>query len=159
MKLLVLIIISLLLSSCSHFNQDKEKTDKISSINLFKSEPPKKWERRAYPMALTSGFLVLKNNCIYLSDKKNSENKLRIIHWPWNYSLKSSKSGIHIIDGENLEAGKIGSFVKLGGAGRSFKGLSSKLIQKYQVCNNKNVKSIWFSSSNFGHSKNRKTLQ
>jgi len=162
---LVTVIISLLLSSCSSINKTEPTKYDISSIHFFTATPPKKWENRAYSMALTHGYLVLKRNCIYLAFKKNSEKDLRIVHWPWNYSLKSSKTGIHIIDGKQRVAAKIGSFVKLGGAGGRFKNSSSKLNQKFQVCNRKNVIGAWAASPNFEYppnfspSKTRRALQ
>ena len=140
-------VICLLLSACSNIDNAKPKKYDISSINFFKAIPPKKWERRAYFMSLTRGYLVLKRNCIYLTNKKDSNKNLTIIHWPWNYSLKQSKTGIHIMDGKQQVAAKIGSFVELGGAG--FKNSNVKLYPEFQVCNGKNVIGIWGAAPNF----------
>ncbi len=164
-NVLLIVIISLLLSSCSNINNTEPKKYDISSINFFTASPPKKGENRVYPLALTWGYLVLKNNCIYLTDKKDSEKNLRNVLWPWNYSLKLSKTGIHVMDGKNLVAAKVGSFVKLGGSGGNYKYNSSKPYPKYLVCNNKNVIGAWGASPNFSRplnfdpSKTRSALQ
>ena len=164
-SILLIAVICLLLSACSNINNAEPKKYDVSYINFFKAPPPKKGERRAYFMALTRGYLVLKRNCIYLTNKKNSNKNLVVVHWPWNYSLKQSKTGVHIMDGNEQVAAKIGSFVKLGGAGKGFKNSNEKLNEKYQVCNGKNVVGIWAASPNikklrsFSPSKTRQTLQ
>ena len=146
---LVTVIINLLLSSCSNINKSEPTKYDISSINFFTATPPKKGENRYYDKASARGYLVLKRNCIYLASKKNSEKNLRIVHWPWNYSLKLSKTGIHIIDGKQRVAAKIGSVVELGGSGGTLKNSSSRLNQNLQVCNGKNVIGTWSASPNF----------
>ena len=160
-NIILIAIISLLLSACSNTNINNTESKKydISSINFFKAPPPKKWERRAYFMALTYGYLVLNRNCIYLTDKKNSNKNLRIVHWPWNYSLKQSKTGIHIMDGKQQVAAKIGSFVKLGGAGGGFKNRKTKLNPEFQACYGNNVVGIWAAAPNFKIPKNSKTRE
>jgi hypothetical protein len=155
----VTIWVSLLLTSCSNTYVNK------SNLIFFKAPPPKEGENRVYPLALTYGYLVLENNCLYLTNDKSSDKKLRILSWPWNYSFKKSKTGTHILDGNKRVIAKVGSLVKFGGAGNSIENGSFKLQQKFKVCNNSNVVGYWGVSPNFKQplsfkpSKTRKSLQ
>lgn len=146
-----IVITSFLICSCSNLSNPKSEKNGIDSINFFKAIPPKKGKIRAYPTALNSGYLVLKNNCIYLTNRKNSDKNLRIIQWPWNYSLKSDQTGIHIMDGKEQVAATIGGFVKLGGSGSGFKRSSStpSSRSKYLICMTENVIGAWGASPNF----------
>ena len=164
-NIFVIACLSLLLSSCSNSNIVDPKKYDISSIHFFKAAPPKKWENRVYPLALTYGYLVLKDNCLYLTNKKDSDKNLIILYWPWDYSLKETKAGIHIMDGKQIVTAKVGSYVNFGGAGSGFKNSSFKLKQKYKACNNINVVGHWAVSPNFNRpigfdpSKIRSSLQ
>ena len=148
-NLFLTVCLSLLLSSCSNINTAEPNKSNLSSIHFFKATPPKKWENRVYPLALTHGYIVLKNNCLYLTNKKNSEKNLRILFWPWNYSLKQTKAGTYIMDGKDRVAAKIGAYVKFGGAGSTFKDRDFKLQKKYKTCKSNNVIGHWAVSPSF----------
>jgi len=144
-----LVIFCLALSSCSTENTVKPELNSASKINFFKGTPPKKGELRAYHQALTRGYLVLQNNCLYLTDKKDSNKNLRLLFWPWNFNLKETTQGVHVINDSQKVFAKIGGFYYFGGSGSSFKESSKKLPIKYKVCITKNVIGTWGVSPEF----------
>lgn len=144
-KILITVVLCLFLSSCSNLQTIESKKDKISSINFFKADPPSNGKLQAYPTALIAGYLVLKNNCLYLSHKDKLNKKQTIISWPWNFSLKQTQNDIHIINGKNEIIARIGEYVKFGGAGLSVRDKRFK-NSKFQNCINKNVTYAWFAS-------------
>ena len=165
---IILVTFSLALSSCTTLNSVELEINHASKISFFKGIPPKKGERRAYHQALTSGYLIIKNDCLYLERKRGNpwgsygepHENLTLLTWPWNFSLVSSNQGIHVMNGSQKVFAKVGGYYYFGGSG-NYLSSSTKVPKKYKKCINNNVTSYWGVSPERinRHSKTRKALQ
>lgn len=140
-RILLLVSLSIVLTACSLTRtEDSMATSKISSIKFLKGSPPKKGKRHAYHLALTHGYLTLKDNCLYLAPKLGSEEGLKVLIWPWDYSLKETKGGIQVVDGSQKKIAEVGQYVKLGGGG---------LDGVNKECSYESGQSVWIVAPNF----------
>ena len=163
-NLLVVLLILVPLTSCTTSTKQIKPQGVESSLQFFKGQKPLKAQKVAYHLALINGYLLEKNNCLYISPKKNSYKNLRILFWPWNYSVKQTSKSIHILDENKKVVAKIGSHVWFGGSGKVFNQRPEfKLKKEFSVCKGSGVIGTWGVAPNFGKpmshpSKTRKSL-
>ena len=129
-KHILIILLCYFLTSCSKVENVKFIEYKASELLFFKSPPPIKGLPLVYPQAAMSGYLVKKENCLYISPKRNSNEFLIGIIWPWNYSKETINNESIIKNGSNEVIATVGGYVNFGGGF-----ITGKLETTYNQCN------------------------
>lgn len=110
MKKHLVLTISLILIACSKGNL----TSGINAdeIKLLKGSKPPKHVELTNRQALLTGYLIVKNDCLYAQRKKQETENPILLYWRWNTSLKVSKNTIKIVDTDqsSAEVGRINHF-------------------------------------------------